>query len=178
MTIDPTLLEGDLVSSAREKLLQAFIDAGQVGPLIGKDDNPTDPFYTGWVFAGPDHASAPSRDVTNTGKVAVVLFSRNYWGSNMHNTVRMPTLTVLIWADATRFDGTSSRAAEDADLKAKAAAKTIRRTFHDAANADHDWPLGLSVISSVADGDLDLTDVPGSDYAVRGAMNFSVQVSE
>lgn len=176
MTIDPALLAGDLVSSAREKVLQALIDANMVGTLIGKDDNPTDPFYTGWVFAGPDHASAPSRDVTNTGKVAVVLFCRNSWGSNMHNTVRMPTLTVLIWADATRFEGTVSRAAEDADLKAKAVARVIRATFHDAANADHDWPLGLYVISSVADGDLDITDVPGSDYVVRGALNFSVQV--
>jgi hypothetical protein len=174
MSIDPSLLLGDLVSSARQKLLTALTDADLVGPLIGADPSPTDPFYTGWVFSGMDHDGAPSRDVTNTGKVACVLLSRNAWGSNMHNTARLPILTVLTYADATRFDGTVSRAAEDAELKAKAVAKVVRKTFHDAANEDHIWPLDLFVVSSVANGDLDLTDVPGSDYVVRGTQRFDV----
>lgn len=178
MTVDPELLKGDLVSSAREKLLAALTAADMVGTLIGKDPNPGDPWFDGWVFSGSDNDNAPSRDVANTGLVACVVSQRDAWASNMHNTARFPILQVLTFADSSRIPGTVQRAAEDADLKAKAVARVVRKTFHDAANADHAWPLELEVVSSVAQGDLSITDVPGSDFTVRGQQRFEIQLSD
>lgn len=176
MSIDPLLLQGDLVSSARDKLLTALTAAGLVGSVVGKDT--TGVWASGWVFSDSGNNLAPSRDPLGTGKVAVVLSSRTSWSSNMHNTARFPVLQVLVYADPTRQAGSVSRAAEDADLKAKAVARVVRKTFHDAANKDHIWPYALEVVSSVADGDVELTDIPGSDYAVRGLQRFNLQLSD
>lgn len=175
MTIDPALLEGDLVSSARQKLLTALTDAGLIGTVVGKDAT-GGTWASGWVFSDSGNDLSPSRSIAATGKAAVVVSSRSAWGSNNHNTARFPVLQILIYADPTRVPNSPSRAAEDADLKAKAIAKVVRKTFHDAANEDHNWPLGVQVISSVAAGDLELTDIPNSDYAVRGIQRFNLQL--
>lgn len=180
MTIDPDLLEGDLLASAHDKLQAALQDAGLIGPLVGVDGvagAPAGPFTNGWIFVGTDNTGTPSRDVTNTGKVSVVLVSHTWWTSNPHNTAEFPILRVLMFGDNTRIAGTTSKAAEDSELKVRKVAKVVRATFHDAANKDHSWPRGLTVVNSTADGGLQLEDVPGSDGVSRGIMLFNLQVS-
>jgi hypothetical protein len=177
MPIDPTLLQGDIVGSAVEKLQAALLAAGMIGPLVGVDVAPG-PFTDGWVFAGADNDNRPSKDVTSTGKAALVVSSRSHWTTNVHNTARFPILQVLIFADSTRVAGSTSRAAEDSDLKVKKIAKVVRKCFHDAANADHSWPNDVWVTASVADGDLSIDDVPGSDGVSRGLQRFNLQVAD
>lgn len=176
MAIDPTLLEGDVSASACVKLRNALQAEGLIGTLIGVDVAPETAFTSGWVFVGAENDNRPSRDVTGTSMVACVVSSRSHWATNMHNTARFPVLQVLIFADSTRIPGTVSRASEDADLKVNRVAKVVRKTFHDAANRDHSWPLDVEVISSVLSTDLQLSDVPGNDFVSRGQMLFNLQV--
>lgn len=172
MSIDPTLLEGDLVSSARAKLMTAA--ASLIGTLIGKDAT-GDPFSDGWIFAGADQEGRPYRDPAATGKCAVVLTEAAPWGTNAHNTARMPSLQVQIYCDPSR-DANGNIAARDERLKCRKIAKTVHRCFHDAANRDHSWPNNLLVVSSTCSSDLSITDVPNSDGICRGTLVFSIQL--
>lgn len=182
MTIDPDLLDGDLVASARVRVIQALADdqasVAKASPWVGVDgqgDQPPGPYTDWWVFSGFDSEGNPFRNVEGTGLCAIVLLSRGQWATNRHNTARFPVLQVAVYADCSR-DGAGNVAARDATLRCNVVAKLLRDTFHDASNGTHDWPNGLRVHSCVLQNDLSVTDVPKGDGVVRGLMTFEVAV--
>jgi hypothetical protein len=127
-----------------------------------------------WVFQGSDD-DRPFRDPKGTGKCAVVLTTNSTWGTNQHNTARMPVLTALIYADPTRGnDGTPAK--PDAKSKALKVADALITVFHDAANSDHNWPKGLKVHSSVHSDGPNSQPIPDSDGMVRMSLSFQLMV--
>lgn len=143
------LLEDDLVSAARRRLIDAFVaaDAARVaaglqnlylgpGGLIGQDgvdNHPAGPYSEAWVFPGLDNEGRPLRDVEGSNKCSVTILGRDHWNSNQHNTMNMPVLRFLIYGDTVRqADG--NPAGRMADLRVKKVAKLIDHTFHIADN--------------------------------------------
>jgi hypothetical protein len=189
MAVDQKLLRGDLVSSAREKLLAMLTAENLIDrwALSGRLDNAgmvgADPpknglaglYAAGWVFPGLGAEGRPVRAVEGTGKAAITLHDRGSWAANAHNTAQFPVLTVLTYADISR-DACGNPIAHDAELRGKYLAKVVSDCFHDAANEDHDWPNGLFVISSVEPTQRDITDIPDGDGAVRVEQRFNVSL--
>ena len=60
-----------------------------------------------WLFQDTYDDNRPYRAPKGTGKAAVVVGFRDSWGTNRHNTMGMPMVQVLVYADLTRAsDGT------------------------------------------------------------------------
>lgn len=182
MTINADLLVGDLVASARQRIIDALaVDAAsnnRISPWIGVDgqgNQPPGPYNDAWVFSGFNVSGDPYRNVEGTGLCCIVLLSNTHWITNHHNTARFPMLRVLIFADCTR-DGAGNVAARDGILRCNLVSKLVRTTFHDAANTQHSWPNALRVHSCVLRTDLTVVDVPKGDGVVRGDMTFEVSL--
>lgn len=202
MAMDMTkLLEGDLVSAARRRLitkLQNTPDMLGTGGLVGQDGvdgKPQGAYSQAWVFPGLDNDGRPLRPVEGSNKVSVTILGRDHWNSNPHNTMSMPVLRFLIFADTMRQpDG--NPAGRVADLRVKKAAKLIDELFHVADNGSrafrageqgsdgHLWNEGLDeelyVISCYRSpgGGLNITDVIDNDFAVRGDLRYEVALRD
>jgi hypothetical protein len=169
-------LSGDLVAAAVSKLTDALSAKGYLGNLVGRDAS-GGAFSTGWVFAGFDDDGRPFRDVEGTGKAAIVMHDRNEWAVNPHNTARFPVLMVVVYADSSRNpDGTMQY--RDGMIRARMVNNVVNRTFHDAANVDHEWPLGVTVVSCVKADGTSFTDVPTAEGVVRALTRFEVCMAE
>lgn len=185
------LLQSDIVSAARRRLLTAFntddtANAGSTqwwltpGGLIGKDGqdgSDPGPWYEGWVFPGVDNDGRPLRSVEGSNKVSVTITDRDTWGVNQNNSMRMPLLRVLIFADTARQpDG--NPAGRYADLRCRKTAEFIIKLFDDVSNSVHLWnpgqPEELSIVSCVVQSGLSIQDIPDNDYAVRGSFTLAV----
>jgi len=192
------LVAGDLVSAARRRLIDAFVADDLVnaglgadqwwlapGGLIGKDGQdgaPAGVYSEGWVFPGLDADGRPLRPVEGSNKVSVTIMERDQWGSNAHNTMVMPVLRILIFADTVR-DPNGNTAGRFADLRCRKVAGFIDKVFHDAANKNHWWNVGKSEEMYVVacyrtpGGGLNVTDIPDNDYAVRGDLRYEVSLA-
>jgi hypothetical protein len=181
MAIDPAYLVGDVVASARVRLVGALVAANLVGPVVGADGvgtQPVGPYSDAWVFPAAEEDGRPLRAVESTGLTAVTLHVKDEWGANVHNTMHFPVLTVLIFADCSR-DPEGNPTARDAELRCKAVAKVIDKTLHDPANVNHDWPLGLRVHSCLRESmGLTIMDIPNGDGAVRGQLRYDVATDQ
>lgn len=166
-----TSLQPDLSSSAVQRIrasanVQALVTAGLIG---------TDAVYPqGWIFQRTHNAPTSYRIVEGTGKACIVVSDRSSWaGPNQHNTARFPALLVEVFADCSR-NTKGAVAADDADRRCKQVFNSVDPLFHDAANRDHEWPLGIRVISSLRWAELSIDDVPDGDGSVRGTAIYSV----
>jgi hypothetical protein len=83
-----------------------------------------------WLFQDTYDDNRPFRDPKGTGKAAVVVGFRDSWGVNGHNTMGMPMVQVLVYADLSRnADGTPQ--ARDAKNRATRVWETIDAILHD-----------------------------------------------
>lgn len=188
------LLQSDLVSAARRRLLDAFNadDAANVagtqwwlvpGGLIGRDGvdgHDIGPASEGWVFPGLDNDGRPLRSVEGSNKVSVTFSDRDTWGTNAHNTMRMPLLRVLVFADTDRQpDG--NPAGRYADLRARKTAQFIVDLFHDAGNFVKVWNPGqseeLPIAACILQSGISISDIPDNDYAVRASFTLAVSLT-
>lgn len=162
-----------LQASAVEK----FISSPQAAELVLSGDLGSD-VSTGqsllWVFQGSDD-DKPFRDPEGTGTSAVVLTYNSNWGTNPHNTARFPVLTALVYADCSRTpSGEISR--RDAKSRALRVSDALINVFHDAANRDHVWPLGLRVVSSNWSYGPDAMPIPGESGLWRASLRFDISL--
>lgn len=168
-----------LGQAAVEKILASTAVQALIGTDIGQDATGEGPFTAGWVFRSHDNEMSPYRDVQATGKACIVVAERESWTSpNLYNTAQFPTLFIVIYADSARAtNGTSITPAQrDSRDRCQRVHQAVHPLFHDAANQDHNWPLGLRVISSVCQSELTMLDVINGDGKVQGVARYSISL--
>lgn len=160
----------ELMPSAVEK----FKASAQAAQLVTDGILGTDPDGMMWVFQGSDD-DRPFRDPEGTGKAAIVFTVNDIWGTNNHNTVRLPVLTALAYVDASR-NASGEILRRDGKHRALRVSELVRDAFHDPANVEHVWPLDVVVYSCVCTGWASVLEVPDSDGMHRSAARFNIMM--
>jgi hypothetical protein len=161
----------DIVKPAYRYLMASGVPATLITDgLLGAD--PTYP--TGWVFSG-EQQGLPFREVENTGKCAIVLYSYDTWAtpSMYQQNVAFPRLRLAIYADTER-DAEGNYTKHDGDDRARAVWDRVWPLFHDARNIVRKFDT-LHIVSTLLEGGPDLMPIPGGDNAHRLTASFRVQ---
>lgn len=151
--------------------------AALVGTDVGKmADN------TPWLFQDTAEDNRPFRDPKGTGKATVVVGFRDSWGVNRHNTMAMPVIQVLVYADLSRHvDGTpQGRDAKDRALRVWSALDSL---LHDTGGAlsGHKVTLAnpvasVTFVSSARTEGPSVMPVPDGDGMERLMARYEVAV--
>lgn len=158
----------DFLSASVQKL-QAFpaFQALVLEGLIGTDADDTDSdvlkLSRSWLFQGLSEGGAPYRDPEGSSTGVVVLRETPEWSVNAHNTMRFPSLQMMVYADSTRNED-GAVVVPDAEAKAKHIARMLDRCFHLPSNQPEDrrWPGPYRVHTCIRTGGMSIEEVPGT----------------
>lgn len=117
------------VENVLPAIIQTIANASAFKALVGVDVGEMAD-GTPWLFQDTYDDNRPFRDPKGTGMAAVVVGFRDSWGVNAHNTMGMPLIQVLVYADLTRHvDGTPQ--ARDAKDRAVRVWEAVDALLHD-----------------------------------------------